>query len=142
MILKERHRASTENRQLQQTIANLRSQLEVERKMFDQQVTEIRNYTDRPIVIRPHPRNNVSIDVRKYQNVRMVGPQRDRSTYDDTDLADRLKSAWAVVNHSSNPAMTAAIAGIPVYVSEASLSYDVGNKNYQNMILIFYKIKN
>tara|TARA_R100000027_G_C2224310_1_gene87100 strand:- start:506 stop:826 length:321 start_codon:yes stop_codon:yes gene_type:complete len=63
----------------------------------------------------------------------MVGPQRDRSTYDDTDLADRLKSAWAVVNHSSNPAMTAAIAGIPVYVSEASLSYDVGNKNYQNI---------
>lgn len=102
-------------------------------KWFDQQVTEIRKYTDRPIAIRPHPRNNVSIDVRKYQNVRIVGPQRDRSTYDDTDLADRLKSAWAVVNHSSNPAMTAAIAGIPVYVSEASLSYDVGNKNFQNI---------
>jgi hypothetical protein len=102
-------------------------------KWFEQQVTEIRRYTDRPIVIRPHPRNRVTIDTNKFQNVRIVGPTRDQSTYDDTDLAERLKSAWAVVSHSSNPAMTAAIAGIPVYVSEASLSYDVGNKTYENI---------
>ena len=102
-------------------------------KWFEQQVTEIRRYTDRPIVIRPHPRNRVTIDTNKFQNVRIVGPTRDQSTYDDTDLAERLKSAWAVVSPSSNPAMTAAIAGIPVYVSEASLSYDVGNKTYENI---------
>jgi hypothetical protein len=100
---------------------------------FDQQITQIRKHTDKPIVIRPHPRNGVSLNAKKYQNVKIVTPQRDRRTYDDTDLAERLKSAWAVVSHSSNPAMTAVFSGIPVYVSEASLSYDVGNMSYENI---------
>jgi hypothetical protein len=100
---------------------------------FDQQITEIRKYTDKPVIIRPHPRNHVAIDTAKYKDVKIVGPKRDRNTYDDTDLAERLKSAWAVVSHSSNPAMTAVFSGIPVYVSEASLSYDVGNKTFENI---------
>jgi len=102
-------------------------------KWFDEQITEIRKYTDRPIVIRPHPRNRVTIDVKKYKGVTMVEPRRDMNTYDDTDLAERLKSAWAVVSHSSNPAMMAVFAGIPVYVSEASLSYEVGNHSFTNI---------
>jgi|TARA_B100000035_G_scaffold313951_1_gene328881 hypothetical protein len=101
---------------------------------FDQQITEIRKYTDKPITIRPHPRNNVLIDVKKHKNVNIVRPVKDRSTYDDTDLTERLKSAWAVVSHSSNPAMTAVFSGIPVYVSEASLSHDVGNNSYENIL--------
>ena len=100
---------------------------------FDQQITEIRKYTDRPIVIRPHPRNHVEVEVGKYKNVKMVGPRRDKNTYDDTDLTERLKSAWAVVSYSSNPAMTAAMHGIPVYVSQASLSFDVANTTFENI---------
>ena len=100
---------------------------------FDQQITEIRRHTEKPIVVRPHPRNSVGLNTSKYKNVKIVTPQRDRSTYDDTDLAERLKSAWAVVSHSSNPAMTAVFSGIPVYVSEASLSYEVGNMSYENI---------
>ena len=100
---------------------------------FDQQITEIRKYTDRPIVIRPHPRNHVTLDIKKFKNVKVVSPQRDNKTYDDTDLTERLKSAWALVSHSSNPAITAVMHGIPVYVSESSLSYDVGNNSYKNI---------
>ena len=100
---------------------------------FDQQITEIRKYTDRPIVIRPHPRNHVTLDIKKFKNVKVVSPQRDNKTYDDTDLTERLKSAWALVSHSSNPAITAAMHGIPVYVSESSLSYDIGNSSYENI---------
>lgn len=102
-------------------------------KWFDQQITEIRKYTDRPITIRPHPRNHVIIDTGKYKDVKIVGPKRDNTTYDDTDLTERLKSAWALVSYSSNPAITAAIHGIPVYVSEASLSYDIGNTSFDNI---------
>lgn len=102
-------------------------------KWFEQQIIGIRKYTDKPIVIRPHPRNHVTLDLRKFNNVRIVSPQRDNKTYDDTDLTERLKSAWALVSYSSNPAMTAAINGIPVYVSEASLSYDIGNTNFENI---------
>ena len=102
-------------------------------KWFDQQINGIRKYTDKPIVIRPHPRNGILLDVKKYKDVKIVLPKKDQNTYDDTDLAERLQSAWAVVSYSSNPAMTAAFAGIPVYVSEASLSYDVGNKSFENI---------
>ena len=84
-------------------------------------------------MIRPHPRNHVEIDTTKYKDVKIIGPKRDRNTYDDTDLADRLKSAWALVSYSSNPAITAAMHGIPVYVSEASLSYDIGNTSFENI---------
>ena len=38
-----------------------------------------------------------------------------------------LRSTWAVVNHSSNPAIESVLNGIPVFVSESSLCYDVGN---------------
>jgi len=100
---------------------------------FHEQIIGIRKHTDRPIVIRPHPRNHVAIDVNQYKNVKIVGPKRDAKTYDDTDLTERLKSAWALVSYSSNPAITAAMNGIPVFVSEASLSYDVGNISYANI---------
>ena len=100
---------------------------------FEQQICEIRKYTDKPIIIRPHPRNHIEIDVGKFKDVKIVGPRRDKNTYDDTDLAERLKSAWALVSHSSNPAMTAAMQGIPVYVSEASLSYDIGDTSFMNI---------
>ena len=94
---------------------------------FEQQINEIRKHTDRPIVIRPHPRNPTGFDISKWKNVTKVLPQRDYNTVDDTDFKEKLKQAWAVVNYSSNPAMQAVFAGIPVFVSEASLSYDVGN---------------
>ena len=78
-------------------------------------------------------RNNIHIDTKKFENVKVVHPVRDRNTYDDTDFNKRLKSAWAVVNYSSNPAMQSVFNGVPVFVSEASLSYDVGNSTLANI---------
>ena len=97
------------------------------RTWFESQVQQIRKHTDRPIQIRPHPRNNVAFDVKKYPNVTLKTPVIDVSKIDDTDFKDTLKDAWAVINHSSNPAMEAVINGIPVFVSPASLCHDVGN---------------
>ena len=86
---------------------------------FKNCIEEIRRYTDKPIIIRPHPRNIVhNFPVEKYKHVRVNLPKRDWGTYDDTDFKKILKSTWAVVNHSSNPAMEAVIHGIPVFVSE------------------------
>jgi len=96
---------------------------------FEQQISEIRKHTDRPIIVRPHPRNTINIDITKFKNVEVIVPKRDPNTYDDTDFNQKLKNAWAVVNHSSNPAMQSVFNGIPVFVSEASLSYDVGNSS-------------
>lgn len=94
-----------------------------------QQINEIRKYTTRPILVRPHPRNQISFDPKRFTNVKVRMPKRDYRTYDDTDFKKTLERTWAVVNHSSNPAMEAVIRGIPVFVSESSLCHDVGNTN-------------
>lgn len=100
---------------------------------IEQQIKEIRKYSQKPILIRPHPRNNFDFDEKKYTNVRIKKPQRDWTTYDDTDFKKTLKSTWSVVNHSSNPAIESVINGIPVFVSESSLCYDVGNANLSDI---------
>ena len=94
---------------------------------IEQQIKEIRKYTTRPILVRPHPRNIITFDETKFKNVKVRLPKRDYRTYDDTDFKATLERTWAVVNHSSNPAMEAVIKGIPVFVSESSLCHDVGN---------------
>ena len=98
-----------------------------------QQIQEIRKYTTRPILIRPHPRNVISFDPTKFDNVKIRLPKRDYKTYDDTDFKATLERTWAVVNHSSNPAMEAVIRGVPVFVSESSLCHDVGNINLSDI---------
>jgi hypothetical protein len=100
---------------------------------IEQQVKEIRKYSKKPILIRPHPRNTFEFDEKKYTNLRIKKPERDWTTYDDTDFKKVLKSTWAVVNHSSNPAMEAVVGGIPVFVSESSLCHDVGNANISDI---------
>ena len=96
---------------------------------IEKQIQEIRKYTNKPILVRPHPRNQINFDENKFKNVKVRIPRRDFRTYDDTDFKATLRGTWAVVNHSSNPAMEAVIQGIPVFVSESSLCHDVGNAN-------------
>ena len=100
---------------------------------LEQQITDVRQYTDKPIVIRPHPRNHVQINVGKFNNVKIIGPKKDNNTYDDTNLKDIFGDAWALINYSSNPAMQAIFNGIPVFTSPASLSFDVSNNNIKNI---------
>ena len=92
-----------------------------------QQILEIRKYTTRPILIRPHPRNNLQMKESDFKNVKIRIPRRDYKTYDHTDFKATLERTWAVVNHSSNPAMESVINGVPVFVSQSSLCHDVGN---------------
>ena len=63
----------------------------------------------------------------------MTRPIMDSNTIDDTNFKDTLKDVWAVINHSSNPAIEAVINGIPVFVSEDSLCHDVGNHSLHNI---------
>ena len=103
-------------------------------KWCEQHIKIIRKYCDKPIVIRPHPRDYFEFDVNKYPHVRINKPGRDWATYDDTDFKKILNSTWAVINHSSNPAIEAVINGIPVFVSESSLCHDVGNTNVADIL--------
>lgn len=98
-----------------------------------QQIIEIRKYTTRPILVRPHPRNPINFSEKNFENIKIRMPKRDHRTYDDTDFRATLERTWAVVNHSSNPAMEAVIHGIPVFVSKSSLCHDVGNTELRDI---------
>ena len=86
---------------------------------------EIRDYTDRQIVIRPHPRCRIQGIEHYVKDVILQYPKKLVGTYDDFDF--HVDDAYAIVNWSSNPATHAIINGIPAFVGPSSLAYDVAN---------------
>ena len=95
-------------------------------------VLEVRKYTDRPIVIRSHPRyrENIffKIDEKFYKayGVEWNIPKKIHQTYDSFDLENLLAHCHCVISHSSNSGVAAVLAGTPVIVSEDSLAYEMG----------------
>jgi hypothetical protein len=79
-------------------------------------IAELRKHTNRPIVVRAHPGDKAA---RVYVNS-ITGPGVTISR--NVDLADDLKSCWAVVNHNSSPAVGAAIEGYPIFVTDTARS--------------------
>lgn len=94
-------------------------------------IEEIRGYTDRQITVRSHPRCRLSGLQFEFKNVKVQEPKKLDGTYDDFDF--NCRKSWAVVNWSSNPAIEAAIQGIPVFVGPSSLAYEVGNHSYSTI---------
>lgn len=72
-----------------------------------QTVEEIRRHTDRPIVI--------------------------RQKGERTPLEENLRDAWAVVAWSSNVAVTAALAGIPVFTGPESAALPVASEHLEEI---------
>jgi hypothetical protein len=81
-------------------------------------VATLRHHTDRPIVVRPHPRCNIPLPA----GVTVQQPQRVPNTYDSYDMH---YNCHAVVNHNSGPGIQAAIAGVRPVVGETSLAAPV-----------------
>ena len=82
----------------------------------------LKNSTDRPIAVRPHPRCRMSFD-NLPSGVTVEMPNRLPDTYDSFDMH---YDCHAVVNHNSGPGIQAAIAGIRPIVAPSSLAYPVG----------------
>ena len=83
----------------------------------------IRKYTDRPIIIRPHPRQRIS-DI---PGCVIEMPRPIQGTYDSFDYDRCLSTAWAVVNHNSGPGSQAILNGVPAFVHSSSLAASVSN---------------
>jgi hypothetical protein len=86
-----------------------------------EQVNAIRQLSDRPIVIRPHPRSPLQMDSLN-KTVTVERPQRVADTYDSFDLHFDYH---AVVNYSSGPGIQAAISGTRPVVGTYSLALPV-----------------
>jgi hypothetical protein len=86
------------------------------------QVHQLQQVTDRPIVIRPHPRSRL-VTNRLPKNVIIEQPQKLLNTYDSYNLTF---DCHAIVNHNSGPGIQAALAGTRPIVDRTSLAYPVG----------------
>jgi hypothetical protein len=90
-----------------------------------QQVEQLRAVTDRPIVIRPHPRS--ALDRAKLSNlpqdIQIEQPVKVANTYDSYNLAF---DCHAMINYNSGPGIQAALAGTRPIVDATSLAYPVG----------------
>lgn len=79
-------------------------------------VRKVRQYSDRKIKVRGHPRSPLSVVL---PNVEMEVPKRVEGTYDDFDIN---YGYHCVVNHNSGPAVQAAINGTPIICDNSSLA--------------------
>jgi len=97
-------------------------------------IEEVRKFTDKPIVVRSHPRFREGLhwacDMNWYKerNVTWNIPKHVQQTYDSFDLEHMLKHTYCTISHSSNAGISSVIAGVPAVVSESSLAYEVGTE--------------
>ena len=86
-----------------------------------EQVDAIRQVSDRPIVIRPHPRSPLRLDDLD-KTITVERPQKVTGTYDDFNMHFDYH---AVVNYCSGPGIQAAISGTRPIVGVYSLAAPV-----------------
>lgn len=92
-------------------------------------VAEIRKHSDRPIVIRPHPRSGCNVP----PGCLIDRPQFTAGSYDDFDFDRVLESAHCVVNWNSGPGSQALIAGVPAFVGPSSLASPIANWDFSQI---------
>jgi hypothetical protein len=90
-------------------------------------ILEIRRHSDRPIRVRPHPRNNVSY---QHTDVIIEPPTPLLGTYDDYDFPRSLDQAWCVINWNSSPGVIATLSGVPAFVGATSMAAPVANQDF------------
>lgn len=83
-------------------------------------VTQIRKYSHRPIIVRPHPRFRIS---KLADDITVEHPQAIPDSYDGWDLD--YQKYHCVINHNSGPSVQAVINDVPVICDSSSLAADM-----------------
>lgn len=92
-------------------------------KWIEQIISQIRQYSDKKIIIRPHPRSPIRLNTND-KTVSLQTPAKVVGSYDDFDIN---YGYHCVVNHNSGPPVQAAIYGTPVICDKTSLAYPVSS---------------
>lgn len=94
-------------------------------------VAQIKRFTDRKIVVRPHPRNPIRLSL---SGVTIESPRKIKNSYDDYDID---YNCHCLVNYNSGPGVQSAIHGTPVVCDPSSLAYPVSDQlsNIENISL-------
>lgn len=97
---------------------------------LDDTIIKIKQFTDRPILVRAHPGDKKTKGVLKlnHKNVQFSSNER---------LIDDLPRAWATVVHNSSPSVASIIMGVPAFLTDLeprhSQSFDVANTDLSNI---------
>lgn len=84
------------------------------------QITLVSKYTDRPIIVRPHPRSELSTALLPRLEIQV--PQKISSSYDSFDFDFGYHS---IINYNSGPGILAAMGGADIIVDVSSLAWPV-----------------
>jgi len=91
---------------------------------INDQITLVKHYCDRPIVVRAHPRSQ--LHKQKIQpGITFQEPVKVPNTYDGFDFGFKYHT---VINYNSGVGIQAAIAGCNVIVDQSSLAYPVSSR--------------
>lgn len=109
-------------------------------------INEIRRYTDRPIIYRPHPKDR-NKDLSKLLEFSKVIISENYSTDDifnkngGLGLEEDLNRAYCVVSFNSNSTVEAVCKGVPVFSLDiTSPTYEISNLKLENIEIINYDI--
>jgi hypothetical protein len=113
-----------------------------------EQIKIIRQYTDRPIVVRPHPvgaKTFYALEEKlnnTYKNISVSKNYNSTTTLNGgKGLEEDLNNAYCVVTYSSNSAVEAVEKGIPIFtLSPTSSTYDIGHKDLSKIESLDYNI--
>lgn len=105
-------------------------------------IAQIRKYSNRPIVIRPHPGDSQAKYYLEWKSpLCKIKLSKAVRLSENPRLVDDLKDCWAAVNYNSSPTVGAAIEGIPIFVTDPVRSQcaDIANTDLsqiENPILL------
>ena len=101
-------------------------------------ITKIRQFSDRPIIIRGHPGDRRAgkylMPTDKRYNLHGLSNVH-ISDHRNRTLTQDLQNAWCTVVYNSSPSVASAIEGVPVFVDDPAdcQAKDVANIDFQNI---------
>jgi hypothetical protein len=94
---------------------------------LEQKIIDIRRYTDRPIIIRPHPGKPQDFSRFIQSNISVM----DSKT---VPLVNSMNKAWAAVFFNSSSSVAAICEGIPIFIDDNScVAKDVANTSLEDI---------
>lgn len=90
---------------------------------LEKKLIEVRSYTDRPIIIRPHPGKPQDFTRFKSKNIDIMDSNR-------TSLLQSLQKAHCAIFFNSSSAVASVCNGVPIFVDDRScVAWNVANKD-------------
>jgi len=114
------------------TLNSLYSEFQSYDKWIEHTVNLIKQYTDRPIVIRPHPKGIKKINLEKFvdRHVSISKNWKSESEFEGgAGLQKDLENCYAVIGYNSNVLVESVCEGIPTFpLSVESVVWDISHR--------------